>query len=128
MILLDANILLEMLIAGRPKKALVLDWMNQNNEHFYITMLTVHLVLYFGIKDGLSTVDLKTFLSDYPKVALLPEDYARAMELLRDLDHEDALQLAVAERTGCSTIVTLDQKFARTYGDKLKFIVPGLST
>ncbi len=121
MILLDANILLEMLIAGRPKKTVVLGWMSENEENFCISMLTVHLVLHFGLKDGIRIADLKTFLADYPKIALLPEDYVAAVDILRDLDHEDAMQLAVAERAGCTSIVTLDQKFARTYDDRLRF-------
>lgn len=111
-----------MLIAGRRNKRIVFDWMNTNEEEFCISMLTVHLVLHFGLKDGLKIADLKTFLSDYPKMGLLPEDYVSAIDLLRDADHEDALQLAVAERVGCSSIVTLDQKFARVYEDRLRFI------
>jgi predicted nucleic acid-binding protein len=85
-------------------------------------MLTVHLVLHFGLKDGLTISDVKTFLSDYPKIALLSEDYVTAMELLVGTDHEDALQLAGALRIGCSSVVTLDQKFAKAYADKLQFI------
>ena len=125
MILLDANVLLEMLIAGRPKKNIVFDWMSQNEEYFCISMLTVHLILHFGIKDGLGIADIKTFLADYPKVALLPEDYVEAMEILRGLDHEDALQLALAKRVDCSAIVTLDRSFAHTYEDRLQFITLG---
>ena len=122
MILLDANILLEMLIAGRPKKIQVIEWVEQNKEEFCISMLSVHLVLHFGLRDRLAIADIKTFLSDYPKVALLPEDYVVAVQVLRDRDHEDALQLAVAERIGCSAIVTLDTKFADTYKDRIRFI------
>ena len=124
MILLDANVLLEMLIAGRAQQQSVLTWMEQNNEDFCISMLTVHLVLHFGLKDNLSIADIKTFLADYPKVALLPEDYVAAIGLLRDGDHEDALQLAIAERIGCSCIVTLDKKFSNTYKDRIKFTLP----
>jgi len=122
MILLDANILLEMLIAGRPKKAVVFKWMEENKELYCISMLTVHLVLHFGIKDGLGITDIKTFLSDYPKIALLPDDYVTALEILKDLDHEDALQLACAIRVGCSGIATLDKKFSGTYKNKMRFI------
>lgn len=125
MILLDANILLEMLIAGRTKQQLVLDWMGHNQEDFCISMLTVHLVLHFGIKDGLTPANIQTFLSDYPKIALLPEDYVAAMQTLRGVDHEDALQLATAMRTGCSSVATLDQTFARIYQDKFRFVTPG---
>ena len=123
MILLDANVLLEMLIAGRAHKLSVFQWMKQNNEEFCISMLTVHFVLYFGLKDKLDINDLKTFLTDYPKIALLPEDYVAAMGLLRNKDHEDALQLAIAERIGCSRIITLDKKFAEAYKDRIKFTV-----
>lgn len=124
MILLDANILLELLIAGRPKKEIVSYWMEQNTEDFCITMLSVHFVLHFGLKDNLNISNLKMFLADYPKVSLLPEDYVTAMALLKDDDHEDALQLAVAERIGCNAIVTLDKKFSETYKYRIRFIVP----
>lgn len=126
MILLDANILLEMLIAGRAKKDIVYKWMENNAEDFCITMLSVHLVLYFGLKDKLSINEVKTFLADYPKIALLPEDYVAAMSFLKDKDHEDALQLAVAERVGCTGLVTLDPKFSKTYNDRINFIVPSM--
>ena len=124
MILLDANILLEMLIAGRAKKEVVYQWMEKNAEDFCISMITVHLVLHFGLKDNLTINEIKTFLADYPKVALLPEDYAAAMGVLKDKDHEDALQLVVAERVGCTCIVTLDKKFSELYKDRISFVVP----
>lgn len=123
MILLDANILLEMLITGRPKKDVVFKWMERNTEEFCISMLSVHLVLYFGLKDNLNISELKSFLADYPKIGLLPEDYVAAIGLLRDKNHEDALQLALAERTGCSSIVTLDKKFSEIYKDRMNFII-----
>jgi hypothetical protein len=44
-------------------------------------MLSVHLVIHFGLKGGLTITDIKTFLSDYPKLGLLSEDYVTAMEL-----------------------------------------------
>jgi len=125
MILLDANVLLEMLIAGRAKKEGVFEWMGQNKEDFCISMLTVHLVLHFGLKDNLTISDIKIFLADYPKIALLPDDYVTAMGILKNKDHEDALQLVSAERTGCSRIVTLDKRFSETYKDRMNFVVLG---
>ena len=86
-------------------------------------MLTVHLVLYFGLKDNLNISELKFFLADYPKIALLPEDYVAAIGLLRDRDHEDALQVAIAERIRCTSIVTLDKRFSDIYKDRMNFIV-----
>ena len=123
MILLDANILLEMLIAGRSKRTDVFEWMEQNTEEFCISMLTVHLVLYFGLKDNLNISELKFFLADYPKIALLPEDYVAAIGLLKNKDYEDALQIAIAERIGCTSIVTLDKRFSEIYNDRINFII-----
>lgn len=123
MILLDANILLEMILENRAKKEKVLTWFNANDEKYSITMLTAHLVLHFGFKDGLSKDQLSAFLADYPRIALLPEDYDEALCLLHGTDHEDALQLAAARRAGCTRIVTLDKSFAETYRENMAFEV-----
>lgn len=125
MILLDANILLEILIPNRAHAEDILKWLEHNTSPLCISMLTVHLVLHFGLRDNIDTEIIQTFLADYSKEALLPEDYAVALHLLRDKDHEDALQLAVAERTDCTAIVTLDKSFASTYNDLMPFILIG---
>jgi predicted nucleic acid-binding protein len=125
MILLDANILLEVLIPNRPRANSVDKWFERNESPLTISMLTVHLVLHFGIKVGLSSEQLKQFLADYSMEALLPEDYTVALRLLQNNDHEDALQLAVAERSGCTAIVTLDKQFAQTYKEVIPFVVIG---
>jgi len=83
MILLDANILLEMLIAGRSRKVQVFEWMENNTDDFCISMLTVHLILHFGLKDGLLISDIIKFLADYPKVALLPERLRRGCSTIK---------------------------------------------
>lgn len=122
MILLDANVVLELLLPGRRKRSEVKQWLGQIAEEPCISMLTVHLALHFGFKEKLTLQDIKDILASYPKIALLPEDYTTAMRLLKDNDHEDALQLATAERVGCSAIATLDQKFAEIYKDRIRFI------
>lgn len=124
MILLDANVLLEIVIAGRSHSEKVLRFLEQNKDPFCISMLTVHLVLHFGIKDGMTLSDIRTFLADYPKSALLAEDYVKALEILRGNDHEDALQLAIAERNRCTKIATLDNKFIENYKHRIDFINP----
>ncbi len=65
-------------------------------------MLSVHLILQFGLKDKLDISDIKTFLADYPNIPLLPENYGTALGLLRHKDYEGALRLAIAERIDCS--------------------------
>jgi predicted nucleic acid-binding protein len=47
-----------------------------------------------------------------------------AISILKNNDHEDALQLAIAERIGCSHIVTLDREFSLIYRDRINFINP----
>lgn len=125
MMLLDANILLEMIIPGRQQKEAIFAWLEEQAEQPCISMLTVHLVMHFGLKNGQSTAELKAFLANYPKMGLLPEDYETALDMLVDRDHEDALQLAVAARTGCTRIVTFDRKFAANYQHRLPFTVVG---
>lgn len=125
MILLDANFLLELLLDGRTNAPAVEKWLTTNEAPLCVSMLTIHLVMHFGLKAGLDLPDIKLFLSDYSQEGLLPEDYSVALSLLRNRDHEDALQLAVAERTGCKAIVTLDQRFADTYKDLMPFVVIG---
>jgi predicted nucleic acid-binding protein len=127
MILLDANILLEMLIPERPHKDEVIGFMEKILDPVCISMLTVHLVMYFGLKDGIKLQTIKAFLANYPKLSLTPDDYELSLTILRDKDYEDALQLAVAERAGCDTVVTLDKRFGSVYADRCKFINPAFS-
>lgn len=56
-------------------------------------------------------------MSEFTTLPLLPEDVAWAYENIRDEDFEDALQLAVAVRTGCETFVTFDKHLAKTYSN-----------
>ena len=54
-------------------------------------------------------------------------DYEAALDILSGADHEDALQLAVAERTGCSAIATFNTAFANAYRTRLRFYCIGAS-
>lgn len=99
--------------------------MIKNEKPYCITMLTVHLVLYFGLKDGLTLSNIKTFLSNYLKIALLPEDYVNAINIMKDTDNENALQLVIAERVRCESIATLDKKFSQIYQNRIQFIYLG---
>jgi predicted nucleic acid-binding protein len=123
MIMLDANVLLEMIIPKRAHKNEAFRWMAANKEPYCVTMLSVHLVLHFGLKEGVPLSELNDFLSNLPKIGLFPEDYDGAMKLLVGRDHEDALQLAAAERSGCRAIATFDKTFAKRYESRIQFIV-----
>ena len=124
MIFLDANILLEMLLPGRKNKEAVYKWLSNNKKRYVISMLTVHLVLHFGLEEKMTLTELQSFLYNYPKTSLTPEDYIKALAILKDDDHEDALQLATAERVDCTEIVTLDKKFISNYQHRINFVNP----
>src|SRR5690606_30342736 len=113
----DANVALDTLLPDRTHNREAVAWMESRRSQgsFCLSMLTVHLVLYFGSKAGLSLAQLKAYLAQFTHIALLPEDYQTALTLIRDNDHEDALQLATALRTNCTAIVTLDRDFATNY-------------
>ncbi|HSH31732.1 MAG TPA: PIN domain-containing protein [Candidatus Saccharimonadales bacterium] len=121
MILLDANILLELALPARPDQAIVKNWVECVEEQFCISMLTTHLVLYFGDKEGITRTNLRAFLDRYPMQDLVAADYDWAIKAVRGRDYEDALQVAVAVRTGCAAIATLGQQFAHNYRDKIAF-------
>lgn len=123
MVLADANVLLEILLPGRLRFAEAARSLSQHAD-VRISMLSVHLILHFGLKEGLALYHITKFLSSYIKESLHSEDYNMAMSMLSGKDHEDAMQLAVALRLGCESIITFDQKFAKLYADHINFIIP----
>jgi predicted nucleic acid-binding protein len=56
-------------------------------------------------------------MQDYVMIELSADDFAWAFDNARDDDFEDALQLAVAIRTGCDTFVTFDKQLAKNYNN-----------
>jgi predicted nucleic acid-binding protein len=118
----DANVILETLLPERPK-ALQAE-QSLAGRTVYISMLTVHLAYHFGKKEGYSLQEIKTALAGYHVLDLTREDYQSAGRLVKNNDFEDALQLAVALRSNCDTIVTLDKPFAHTYEASVAFIIP----
>lgn len=121
-LLADANVILETLLPERPKVAAVEQSLAGKTVH--ISMLTVHLAYHFGKKEGYSLAEIKSSLEGYEVLDLTREDYQLATHLVQNNDFEDALQLAVALRSECDTIMTLDREFARTYRARTAFITP----
>lgn len=122
-ILADANILLEVLLPNRISSQKVSRLLKEQNQ-VAISALTVHLVYYFALKDGMTIQQVNRFLTGFEILDLLAADYQRALALIKNKDMEDALQLAVALRSGCEAIATLDTAFAKIYSNKMRFIVP----
>jgi predicted nucleic acid-binding protein len=58
---------------------------------------------------------LRSFLGDYTILPLDESDFEWAFTNMRNPDYEDALQLAVAIRNGCSKFATFDKDLVTTY-------------
>jgi predicted nucleic acid-binding protein len=114
---LDANILLE-IILSRPNEKLARELLEKQDEEVYISALTAHLVVHFG-QPIVSLPILRGFLADYTVLELTNTDFEWAFSNTRNKDFEDALQLAVAIRNGCTQFVTFDKTLATTYSDLL---------
>lgn len=114
-IFLDANILLE-IVLGRKQATAARKLLENQTEKPLISTLTAHLVVHFGQ----AIVDLpvlRQFLGDYDLVSLESADFDWAFMNMRGSDFEDALQLAVAVRNGCSSIITFDKDLYKNYKD-----------
>ncbi len=122
MVFADANIVLELLLPDRIRKHAVAKALR--GEQAAISMLSVHLAHYFGRKEKYTAEQIHDSLSEFQLLDVTADDYVQALELLADNEFEDALQLAVALRSGCSKILTIDQTFAQNYSTRIDFEVP----
>lgn len=113
LVVLDANILLEVLLA-REKDKIARDYLANNSGGLAVSTLTAHLIVHFG-QNIVSLTVLKQFLADYYLLELSYMDFDWAFNNTRSGDFEDALQLAVAIRNNCSQFVTFDEQLYKTY-------------
>ena len=125
MVFLDSNILLELILDKRTRVREVTDYLADLSDSTAISLLSVHLVMHFGRKEQVTGKRLRSLIGQNLLLDLTAEDYDWAVTNERGSDFEDALQLAIALRNGCSTFVTLDQALARAYADlPLQIVVP----
>lgn len=115
MVFLDANILLEIILKDRAKKLQVENFLHSVSEPTAISMLSIHLIMYFGRKEQASDEFLECVIRENELLTLIPEDYEWATDNEKKKDFEDALQMAVAIRSRCETYVTLDNDLAKAY-------------
>lgn len=114
-VFLDANVLIEIL-ESRPKDKQAIAVLTDSAHRTHISSLTCHIVTYVAMRRvGLRMVE--DFLQDHIILDLLSEDVLWAIENRRNDDFEDALQVAVAIRTGCDTFYTFDAQLAKAYRD-----------
>lgn len=114
-VFLDANVLLEVLLARRHETA-ARRVLQMHAGNMYISALTAHLVVHFG-QQCVSLDVLQNFLGDYQLLELTATDFTWAFTNLRGSDFKDALQLAVAVRQGLPKFLTFDKELHRLYRD-----------
>ena len=124
-VFLDANIVLE-IILERHKQQLAKDLLAKYSDNLNISALTAHLITYFGLQ-RVDLPVLRLFLKDYNVLSLESADFGWAFNNIRNNDFEDALQLGVAIRNGCTSFVTLDKLLVDTYASLKNISVQLLS-
>ncbi len=112
-VFLDANIVLE-IILERQNKQLAKDLLYKYSNSLNISSLTAHLIAYFG-QQRVDLPVLRSFLKDYTILSLDSGDFEWAFNNIRNNDFEDALQLGVAIRNGCTSFITFDKTLVDTY-------------
>lgn len=116
MTLLDTNILLEILERRRQYEE-VLEAINRlgASEPLAITTLTLNNVFYIAEKNKLDPGAVERLAGAYRWLEVLAEDGDWALAHYKGKDFEDALQVAVALRSKCQSIATLDVSMAKKY-------------
>lgn len=114
MVCLDANVILEVLLERRHR-AMASQAISEIKDKLSISMLSLHLVVYFCRVSHLPFGAIFGALDMVEILDLTYADYQWAKLNMRDDDFEDALQLAVAIRNGCDAFVTFDKKLYDAY-------------
>lgn len=115
MIFLDANVVLEIVLKDRPHLEAALTYLEKSSEDTAVSLLTVHLIMHFGRKQGIPDAILENIIGENELLSLTPDDYVWASLNGQGKDFEDALQVAVALRHKCTSFATLDKALARAY-------------
>lgn len=122
MIFLDANILIELIVPGRAHYKQVRELINEYDDAV-TTTLSAHLAWHFGRQAGVPDDLIAGIVEPCRLIAVTSKDYYWARQNEEGQDFEDALQVAVAIRSGCEIFVTLDRSLSKRYRQHLKFLV-----
>lgn len=119
MVYLDANILIEIALGRSKYKKIEKLLSEQNNTS--LSVLSVHLLVYFGLKSGIDRKLLEAIAEKHQILDVTYDDYSWAKKNCVKDDFEDALQIACAIRNGATKILTIDKDMAKNYGHVLNF-------
>ena len=114
MICLDANIVLELLLDRKLAQACQ-DYIASTDDEIAITVLSVSIIMYYAEGKHLDLLEVERLLSDFVLLGTVEADVAWAFQYFAGKDFEDALQLAIANREGCRSFITLDKALAKKY-------------
>ena len=92
------------------------------NQPFAISALTVHLLMYYGRKEGSPDSFLHRLIEQYQVLPLQPVDIAWAFEHERGTDFEDTLQVSIALRANCDGFMTLDKQLAKHHQSAITMV------
>jgi predicted nucleic acid-binding protein len=114
---LDTNVLLEVLLPGRPKAQIAAKYALRESV---VSPLTAHLYIYFGTKEGFPLASLMRSLTLLKFTDLGDAQVRWAISNCQSDDFEDALQVACAVTYGSEEFVTLDKSLTQRYGKFIK--------
>jgi predicted nucleic acid-binding protein len=115
MVFLDASVILEITLYDRPHFKQAQKFLETVEDDTAISMLSAHLIMHFGRKQQIADPLLQGVIGENELLAITPEDYVWALANERGKDFGDALQIATAIRSGCTTFVTFDASLAKAY-------------
>ncbi|MGC1176750.1 MAG: PIN domain-containing protein [Candidatus Saccharimonadales bacterium] len=114
MICLDANAVLELLLDRKLARACQ-DYIASTDDEIAITAVSVSIIMYYAEGKHLNLLEVERLLRDFVWLGIVEADVAWAFQYFAGKDFEDALQLAIANREGCRSFITLDKALAKKY-------------
>jgi predicted nucleic acid-binding protein len=116
---LDASVALEILL-NRKLSNKCLEVLNSKDIDIYISILTIHLIYYFGLKMRVDISEIHKFSQNMKVLDSSHRDYDLAVHLCQGQDFEDALQVATAINNKADKFLTLDKQLYRKYRELLE--------
>ena len=116
MIVLDANIVVEILEQRDRKSAVIAALRGHEGHDNAVTALTLSNVFYILERNKKEITAAEPLLKCYKVLGVASEDADWAFAHYNGTDFEDALQVATAIREHCAAFLTLDVTLAQKYG------------
>lgn len=118
MIILDANIVLDVILSRREVQI-----SNPDKEYLAITPTTLHIIYYYSEKEKIPFNEVASYLNTLEILPFTQKTYDLAMKMADGKDVEDTLQIATAIENEVEKFVTGDKNLAKKYAGLIEFIV-----